>query len=46
MTGAVAFIDYGSVKEIATEGQVEVFAGVGFETEGFHGGEFVNGGED
>jgi hypothetical protein len=46
LTGAVAFEDYGAVKDIAAEGKVEVLAGVGFETEGFHGGELVNGGED
>jgi hypothetical protein len=46
LTGAVAFEDYGAVEDIAAEGKVEVLAGVGFETEGFHGGELVDGGED
>lgn len=39
----VAFVDDGAVEDVAAEGEVEVRGGVGFEAEGLHGGEFVDG---
>lgn len=41
---AVTFEDYGAVQDVAAEGQIEVFARVGFEADGLHGGKFVDGG--
>lgn len=42
----VTFEDNGAVQDVAAEGEVEVFARVGFEADGLHCGEFVDGGED
>jgi hypothetical protein len=42
----VSFEDYGTVENISAEGQVQVFAVVGLESDGLHGWEFVDGRED
>jgi hypothetical protein len=40
---AIAFEDYRAVEDIFSEREVEVFARVGLEAEGLHGGKFVDG---
>lgn len=44
LTGIVAFEYYSAVEEISTEREVEVFTWVGFESDGLHGREFIDGG--
>lgn len=42
LPGGIAFEDYGAVEDVSAEGEVEVFAIVGFESERFHFWEFVD----
>jgi len=44
LAGGVAFEDDGAVENVFAEGQVEVVCWVGFEAEGLHGWEVVDGG--
>jgi hypothetical protein len=46
LSGSVALEDNGAVQDVAAKGEIEVFAGVGFEAYGFHGGELVDGCKD
>ena len=46
LASGVAFEDDGAVEDVFAEGQVEVVCWVGFEAEGLHGREVVDGGED
>jgi hypothetical protein len=46
LTGGVTLEDYGSMKEVFADREMEVFAGIFMETERFHGREFVDCGED
>lgn len=46
LTRGVSFEDNCAVKEIPTQGKMEVFTAVGFETDWFHCREFVDGCEN
>jgi hypothetical protein len=42
----VTFEDDGAVEDVFAEGEVQVVGRVVYESEGLHGGELVDGGED
>lgn len=46
LAGGVTFEYYGTVEDVFAQGQMEVVCWVGFEAEGLHGREVVDGGED
>lgn len=46
LTGAVTFEDDGAVEDIAAEGEVKVFAGIGLESDGLHCRKFIDGCEN
>jgi hypothetical protein len=43
LTGGITLEDYGAVKDVPAEREMEMFAVVGFEAQWFHGREFVDG---